>query len=182
MRKKPEMALFLQSCFKKLSSKYREERYRLLYEEISNELKEVMDNINNRIFDSKLYLLEAIDTVRRAIANFQILCRKKNRSLKMTQVRNNLSNIKIPLCLTTPSTRLATLPSNFKLEVSIDSDSILISKQEECFHEIIKASKEFKSNQTFFHKYFSGYLEKYKKGTAHLLTEQNPGHFQTVNE
>lgn len=135
----------MQNYFEKLSPNYKESNYWLLCEEISNELNEKLERVTEQISDAKLYLLEAIDTLKRSVETLRELCRNKDRASKMAHARRLLHKMKLPLCLTTPADRMTLLPERLKQNQDWLQNEIIISKQTECSHEQLKAIPEFKS-------------------------------------
>lgn len=151
-------ARYLVSILKKLDQSYTQNNYYKLYKEMFEDFKAMANMLDYSISTIKLQLLKASDNLHRNCKALNEVNEKKMKALKKTYVREFIKNIKIPLCITSPSTmknledrtQRAGLSTKKKPTSNTTSDRIEITWTEEkgCMHERFAIIRELAANGT----------------------------------
>lgn len=159
-------ARFLISILKKLPQVYRENNYYALYKEIFEDFKRLTEHLDFSMSTTKLQLLKALDNLKRRCKALQEGNSKKVKAIKKTTVREFVKIIKIPLCITSPSTMKnleGTKKSSSKKKTSSTTtipEKIEITLRDEkgCIHERFAIIRELAASKPFY----------FIRGTKHL--------------
>jgi len=152
-------ARYLVSILKKLDHSYTQNNYYRLYKEMFEDFKKMANDLDFSISTIKLQLLKASDNLHRNCKALHEVNEKKMKALKKTYVREFIKNIKIPLCITSPSTmknledrtqRAGLNPKKKSSASNTTSDRIEITWTEEkgCMHERFAIIRELAANGT----------------------------------
>mmetsp|Transcript_39057 Transcript_39057/g.34741 ORF Transcript_39057/g.34741 Transcript_39057/m.34741 type:complete len:425 (-) Transcript_39057:1022-2296(-) len=145
-------ARFLLSILRQLDRSYTENNYRKLYLEMLQDFKRLATHLDFSISTTKLQLLKALDTLKRNCTALYEVNEKKRKAIKKTYIREFIKTVKIPLCITSPSTmkNLGAQPPSKKgdKKSSTIPDKIEITVRDEkgCIHERFAIIRELAAN------------------------------------
>ena len=151
-------AKFLEPLLDRLDYSYTSENYQGLYCEMYGDFEKVAQQLDLTMSKTKLQLLKGLEALKKRYASLENLNEKKRKALKKSFVREFIRMIKIPLCVTSPSTMKSLVSeeqaqqrSSLKKSTTIPDKITLILKNEEgCIHERFALARELASSILFF--------------------------------
>ena len=121
------------------------------------DFKQLAIQLDFSISTTKLQLLKALDNLKRSCKNLNEVNEKKLKVLKKTSVRDFIKTMRIPLCITSPST-MKNLENNAKktmkkktsLTTTIpDKIEITLRDEKGCIHERFAIIRELAASNLF---------------------------------
>jgi len=143
-------AKFLVTLLSQLPDAYKSNNYFKLYQEITEDLKKLMENIHSSISSTKFQLMDGIDTIKAKFEYLREIVEERTLTVKRMKIRQIIKGLKIPLCISSPSTldryvNESTKSGNKKSNAGWDSEKkieIKLRADQGCIHQKFSMMKE----------------------------------------
>jgi len=141
---------FLVTLLDQLPDDYKANNYFKLYQEIVEDFKKITENIHNVASATKYQLWDATDTIKAKFEYLREVVEERTLTFKRMKIRQIIKSLKIPLCISSPSTldrfvNDSTKSGNKKSNAGWESEKkieIKLKADQGCIHQKFSMMKE----------------------------------------